>query len=410
MMTIFFCLLLEGNNASLVNAIEGFITLSFSQNQRRRETKSVLTSNLRKNTLIHHVASKELATKSTENVVSNLNSTPQTAATNLLDKREVLGELFQVLVHLLTDLGGVLEDLLLLDDVEDFLADSAGERVATEGRAVGAGGEDLHEFVVSHDSGDRDDTTAESLGEASDIGADAFVLLSEELTSAAHTGLDFVADEGDVVLGAELAGFSHVSGGRDDDTAFTLDGFEHETSHLLVMLFEGFAKLLLVAEFNDLEAGDDGAEHLAVFFFISDGDGGHTTAVEVTGAGNDEGLVLGDSLFGVAPGADELDGGFDGFSTSVHEERTFVSGGLAEVLGEVTKLVVVEGTRAEGEAVELLLGGGDDPLVTVAVVDGTVTGEEIEVLVAFGVPDVDTLTAGDDDGHGGVVVSTVSFI
>lgn len=400
----------ESFKARGANAAKTLVQLILRDNQRRRKTQSVIVGDLGENSVLHHRLGEHFSAGAVVDVAVDLNRTPQTAGTDLLDEDELLVEGLEAGGKLLADLGGVRDDLLILDDLEDLLADGARDGVAAEGGAVGAGSQDVHDFVVGHHGGDRDDAAAERLGEAGDVGADAFVLLSEQLARAPHAGLDFVADQQNVVLGAEPAGFFEVAFGRDDDAGLALDGLDEEAAHELAELFENVAELDLVAELDDLEAGENRAEHLAVLDLIGDGNGGHAAPVEVARARDDDRLAEGDVFFGVAPSADEFDGGLDRLGARVHEKDLLVVGRLAKIAREVAELVVVEGAGAQSQAVELLLGGGDDAGVTVAEVDGAVAGEEVEVSVAFGVPDVDALASGDDDGHGGVVVSGVEIV
>ena len=63
----------------------------------------------------------------------------------------------------------------------------------------------------------------------------------------------------------------------------------------------------------------------------------------------------------------------------------------------------------EGEPVQLRLGRRDEPRVPVAEVQRRVGRQQIEVLLALGVGDPGTLTVGDDDREGVVVVGAVAL-
>lgn len=64
----------------------------------------------------------------------------------------------------------------------------------------------------------------------------------------------------------------------------------------------------------------------------------------------------------------------------------------------------MECARRQGQTAGLLSQGLDQLWMAVALVDSTVSGEEVNVVLAFGIPDIDTLSAGEDDGKWVVVV------
>lgn len=126
--------------------------------------------------------------------------------------------------------------------------------------------------------------------------------------------------------------------------------------------------------------------------------------MEVLGGSKDEGLVLRNTLDLVCPLASNLDGSLDGLSTGAHGQTHVVAENLLDLLGPLGEDIVVESARAEGEAAGLLSQGLDKLRVAVTLVDGAVGGEEVEVLVSLGVPDVHALSLGKDNGERVVVV------
>lgn len=129
--------------------------------------------------------------------------------------------------------------------------------------------------------------------------------------------------------------------------------------------------------------------------------------MEVVGDGKDEGLASLDALDLVRPLAGDLDGGLGSLSARVHGQDHVVAKDVANLLGPLGEDIVVEGAGAEGEGGGLLDEGLDELGVAVALVDGRVGGEEVHVLAALGVPDVDALGLGEDDGERMVVVGGI---
>ncbi len=134
------------------------------------------------------------------------------------------------------------------------------------------------------------------------------------------------------------------------------------------------------------------------------GGGAYRPPVKVVGGAEDEGLALLDALDLVGPLAGDLDGGLDGLGARVHGQHHVEAEDAADLLGPHGEHVVVEGARAEGQAAGLFGEGAHQLRVAVTLVDGAVGGQEVEVVLALGVPDVDALGAGEDDGQRVVVV------
>ena len=129
--------------------------------------------------------------------------------------------------------------------------------------------------------------------------------------------------------------------------------------------------------------------------------------MEVVGAGDDLGPVLGHALFLIGPLARRLDGGLHGLGPRVHGQDHGVAGHLAKLLGQHGPLVVAEGPGGQGQLAGLLDEGPDDAGMAVALVDGRVGAQEVEVLAAFDVVHPDPLGLADDDVEGVVVVGAV---
>lgn len=119
------------------------------------------------------------------------------------------------------------------------------------------------------------------------------------------------------------------------------------------------------------------------------------------------GLALWDPLDLVCPLSRDLDSCLNGLGTSVHGQHHIIAEEVADLCGPYGEHIIVKGSRAQREATSLLSQGFDQLRVTVALVDGAVGREEIEIVLALWIPDVDSLGAGKDNGNGVVIVGSI---
>jgi hypothetical protein len=326
---------------------------------------------------------------------------PQAGAAHLLD---ALGlELLEAVHEVLALLQGVLHQLLLDDDLQSLVRDGAAQGVAAEGRAVVAGVEHVHDFVVGQERADGIEAAAQRLADDQAVGADAFPLVGEHLAGAAQAALDLVADQQHVVLLAEGRGLLEEALGRNDDAGLALNGLDDEGAGVRR---DGRFESLGVAEGDDLEARGEGAEAVLVLVLGREAHDGRGAAVEVVGADDDLGLVLLDALDLVAPLTRALDGGLDGFGAGVHGQDLVVAGQLGDGLVEPGQLVVAEGAAGQGDLGGLAPEHLQQTGVAVTLVDGAVRSQAVHVAVAFHVfyPDVFGLL--DHQVEGMIVVGT----
>ena len=205
---------------------------------------------------------------------------------------------------------------------------------------------------------------------------------------------------------AQLIGFSQESLRRDNHAGFSLDRFHQDRGGVRGdRLSEGVD----VPVGDDFEAGGQRAESPPVLFVGREGDGGDGPAVEVVLKDDDLRLIPGDSLHVVSPAADRLDGRFHRLRPGVHRQDHLFSRQFRHLLVKFPQLIVVEGAGGEGDPVRLLLEGGDDPGVTMAVVEGRIGAQHVHVPIAVGIFHPDTLSLGKDDRKGMVVVCSVAF-
>jgi hypothetical protein len=129
--------------------------------------------------------------------------------------------------------------------------------------------------------------------------------------------------------------------------------------------------------------------------------------MKVFGHAENESFPLRDPLGLVPPFAGNLDGRLDRLGARVHGHDHVEAKELGHELGKAREDVVVEGARAQRQGRRLLDQGLDELRVAVALVDGRVRRQEIQVLSTLGVPDRRPRRPGKDHRQGVVVVGGV---
>src|SRR5699024_4465441 len=113
-------------------------------------------------------------------------------------------------------------------------ADRGGtrHRVATESAAQAAGVDSVHHFRTAGHRRQRK-PAADPLRRGDQIGDDVLVFASEHVPGARKPGLYLVGDEYDAVVSAPFGQGGKKSFGRNDETALTLDRFDHDGGKVL---------------------------------------------------------------------------------------------------------------------------------------------------------------------------------
>ena len=135
--------------------------------------------------------------------------------------------------------------------VQHRIGGGAGERVAAEGGAVGAGGE-VPGHVLAGQHRAHGEAAGDALGRAHHVRLDARPLVGEQLARASHAGLHFVHAE---QVAQEV-------GGRRAYAALALDGFHEDAGGLEA---DGVAHGVHVVERHLVEALDPRPETGQVF-------------------------------------------------------------------------------------------------------------------------------------------------
>ncbi len=108
---------------------------------------------------------------------------------------------------------------------------------------------------------------------------------------------------------------------------------------------------------------------------------------------NDLGLSLGHALDLIAPLARDLDGGLHRLRAGVHGQDFGRLSQRAQLLAERSKLIVTEGARCERQPGRLRHHRIPDLGMTMALVDGGVAGEAIEIAVTLDIPHIHAFAA-----------------
>lgn len=119
-------------------------------------------------------------------------------------------------------------------------------------------------------------------------------------------------------------------------------------------------------------------------------------SVEVLLYREDQRLVLRDTLDFVSPFARDLDGRLNRLGASVHGKDHVEAEQLGGILCKAREHIVVESATAQSQPRGLLSEGLDKLGVAVTLIDGAVGGEEVEVVLALGVPDAATTCSRKD--------------
>src|SRR6478735_4152083 len=281
--------------------------------------------------------------------------------------------------------GGV-QQAVGLDRLEDGEGGSGRDRVAAEGGAVVARLEQRCRVAAGDRRADRD-AAAEALGERDDVGLHAVEqLVGEPRAGAGHAGLHLVEPQQRTVAVGDPLGGGEVVRGRHDDAGLSLHRFEDDRGDRVVD--RGLERGHVVVR-DEGDVAREGLERLAVGSLGREGQRAHGATVE---------RALGRDEPGAAGPAGELERGLVGLGAGVAEEDARVVGPAEEADEALRQGDLRLGGEEVGDVAEGAELGGDgldEGGVGVAEgVDGD-AAEQVDVLLAVGVPHVRTLPAGE---------------
>src|SRR5579864_1746111 len=140
------------------------------------------------------------------------------------------------------------------------------------------------------------------------------MLVAKQFAGAAHTGLDFVDDEKQVLAVAQVAQTRQVVLARHHDTALALNSLDHYRDRLIV---DGALERGDVVIRHEPEPGHQRQEALMVLFLAGRAQSADSAAVE----GAERGENFEPAALAMAPSARELNRRLDGLRTRVAEEE-----------------------------------------------------------------------------------------
>lgn len=107
---------------------------------------------------------------------------------------------------------------------------------------MGTGLHREHDVLLAEHTGHGVHSSRDGLSEQDQVGLDAAPLVAQKLASTGNAGLDLVADEQDVVLVAQSAGFLEVLYIWYNDTSLTLNRLDQEGSQVGAGLLKGLSE------------------------------------------------------------------------------------------------------------------------------------------------------------------------
>src|SRR4051794_9234499 len=285
------------------------------------------------------------------------------------------GEALAELAHARVERG-------VLEDVERRVGGRGHHRAAGERRAVVAGLERPGQALAGEDRADRQ-PAAERLGGRQRVGHDTRLLEGPQRPAAAQAALDLVVEQRRAVRVARLARGAQQAVGQRPDAALALDRLEQDRGGPVV---DGVGDRLGGRLDRD-EARDERCERRLLGLLRRGGQ--RAVRAAVGPPGQHDGLSPRPFL------ARELERPLDRLGARVREEDRPAERALRQSLREADHRLGVEEVADVDELARLRADRLDDARVAVADTRHGDAREEVEVLVAVGVPESRTLAAGE---------------
>ena len=310
----------------------------------------------------------------------------------------LLLELAQLGAEILAHLGRVVHHAAVDHGVQSGLSQTAGQRAAGEGGAVGAGGQGVGRVAPGAHRADGH-AGAQLLGHGAGVGLHAVVLMGEQLAGTAGANLHLVEHQQDALLIAQIAQALEELLGGGTDAALALNGLGEDGANVVAhLLLHG----LQIVELSIAEALGQGGEPLGIVddLLAGGGGGGQRAAVEGLQHGDDH-IALGVAVVhGVLTG--QLDLTFVGLGAGVGEEHLLEAAVLADQLTDLDGGLVVVVVGAVHQALGPVQRLHDGGMVVAQAVDGD-AAHKVQELVPVQVPDPGALAVIHHDGHTGMV-------
>ena len=226
------------------------------------------------------------------------------------------------------------------------------------------------------------------------------MLHGEELAGAAEAGLDFIGNEQNAMLVAKLAQLHHQFLRCDVEAAFALHGLDDDGCHALrldVRLEQPLDGMHRIIDGDALVGHGErhvphARRHGAELCLVGNDLAGERHAEQRAAM---EATVKGDDVGAAGIGAGELDSVLDGFGAGGDEGRLLLArdrGDRIEFLADLDEGRVGHHHGAGvGEGLELLIDPLHHQRVAMAGVDDRDAAAEVDIAVAFDIPDLGVL-------------------
>ena len=318
------------------------------------------------------------------------------ATTGLYGDGTCSGKLLELTEEIGAGVGDLREQTLVFDDLEVLEAEAAGERTSAEGAAVFGHTEGVEELFVDHERAEGD-AAAEGLAQDESVGLNAGAGVGEPVARSTEAALDLVEDEESVVLVGDATGFDEEGVVDDMNAALAKDRLEENSSG---RVGNGGTKLLEVVAVDEGDVREAGAKVETVLLLPGDRERAVGAAVVGVSQGDDAVLGVMEVLAGM--GARELQGTLDGLGAAGGVEDTLETGEMAETLGELAGVAAGVERGYVDEFGGLIGHGRDHARVSVTEGVDTEACHEIEVAIAGGVVQINSVAMVHDDGITGV--------
>ena len=283
------------------------------------------------------------------------------------------------------------QPLHLIQELDGY---GAGQRSAAERGAVQAGVHAAGDAVGGENCAQRQ-SGGEWFGDGDDVRLEAVVLVGKPASGAAQAALDFVENQQRATALGQLArGLQKFRADRID-AALALNRFQTNGADAAIELA---LQIVDVVEANETDAGQQRRKGMAILRLSGGGQRSKGAAVE--GIFESDNAPLGFVSVGIVDpreGTGQFQRAFPGLGAAIAEENFFQAGNLDELLRQIGLELVEKQVRDVNQLSRLALQYRFDRGMSVAERVDAQAAEEVEILLALRVPQIDALAAGEQD-------------
>ena len=287
---------------------------------------------------------------------------------------------------------GIIDQMFRFHDVEHGQSCSASQVVAAEGRTQ-LSKDGLEVWSNEHSAHRKPISYA--LGHGNEVGTNTQMLMGKELAAASVTTLNLVAHKHGAIALTENLQLLGKIGFYQSDSTYALDALEHDSSHIALFQFALPSIDVVHGQVSDVSVAVDGC----LYGWVVGGLYSQRCA-------SVEGFLEGQDAGASCVERRQLQGILVGFCTTVDEEQTVVI--VTREGTETARQFLLQGiddaVGIEAQLSSLLCKCFDIMRMAVSDADDGMTAIEVEVLLAFVIPDVAALSARYGDVEKGIYV------